>query len=274
MLGKLFKYEFKNTAKIMLIIYTVLITVTVLGMLVLSFDSIRNGEGIAATFILISYIVLYILSIFSLYIVTYVYLTIHFHKTMYSVQGYLTHTLPVKPLTTFHVKLLTGLFWMIITTVLMILSVLGFILAVGGDEMRQELSVLNYASLNYELVSLFGMPLSELIAILIVSTIISSLTSLLIVYASSSIGQLFHQHKVAAAIITGIIFYFIQQIAAMIMSIAASFNMVHNISELNEDKILSSFDSTMWASLLLSLFFAICYYTACNIIVRKKINLE
>ncbi len=274
MLGKLFKYEFKNTAKIMLTIYAVLIAVTVLGMLVLSFDSIRNGDGIVATLILVSYILLYILSVFALYIVTYVYLTIHFHKTMYSVQGYLTHTLPVKPLTTFHVKLFTGLFWMILSTLLMILSIFGFVMAVGGDELWQELSTMNYASLNYELLSVFGMPLSELIVLMVISTIVSSLSSLLIVYTSSSVGQLFNQHKVAAAVIAGIVFYFIQQIAATIMSIVVSFNMMKDMSKMEETTINFGFDSIMWTGILFSLIFAIGYYITCNIIVRKKINLE
>ena len=272
MLGKLFKYEFKNTAKVMLTIYGVLITVTLLGMLVLSFEPIRNGKGTAASIILVSYIVLYILSIFALYIVTYVYLTIHFHKTMYSAQGYLTHTLPVKPLTTFHVKLITSLVWMITSTLLMILSILGFVSAVQGPGFGQELLNLDIAEINRELSFELGISLPEFVFILIISLIVTSLASLLMVYASSSIGQLFNQHKIVAAVIAGIVFYFVQQIVAMIVSIIGMFDMIKEIETTTNS--VTIFAPMMWNNIIMTLFLSAVYYVTCNIIVRKKINLE
>ena len=275
MLGKLFKYEFKNTAKVMLTIYGVLLAVTALGMLVFSFDPIRNGESIAASIILVSYILLYVLSILALYIVTYVYLTIHFHKTMYSVQGYLTHTLPVKPLTTFHVKLATALVWMITCTLLMILSIVGFISAIRGPEFWHDLSSINIDALNQELLSELGMPLSEFIFMIIFFLFVNALASLLIVYASSSIGQLFNQHKIVASVIAGIIFYFAQQIVALIVSIAVMVGMINDMEATAVSiSVSTGYNGMIGYSIGISFLFIIVYYIICNIVVRKKINLE
>ena len=97
MLKKLFKYEFKSTAKIMLILYAILIITTSVGSVVLySLDLDQAGESKLASILSVSAIVLYILAIFAVLIVMYVYLCVHFYRTMYSAQGYLTHTLPGK----------------------------------------------------------------------------------------------------------------------------------------------------------------------------------
>lgn len=274
MLGKLFKYEFKNTAKFILTIYGVLIAVTVLGMLVLSFEPIRTGESMATTLILVAYIILYVSSIIALYVVTYIYLTMHFYKSMYSVQGYLTHTLPVKSLTTFHVKLATALIWMLASTVLMVLSIFGFVSAISGPGFWQELFSCDFAAVNQEILSTLNMPFAELIIIVILSLIISALASLLMVYASCSIGQLFNQHKVAASVVSGIVFYFLQQIIGTIVSIVGMVSMLNNAKETNISITLTGYDAMMWYGIGMSLFFAAAYYIICNIIVRKKINLE
>ena len=71
MLGKLLKYEFKNTAKVMLTIYGVLIITTLLGSLGLSTDAIQSDTAELPPIIellFISSIMLYILSIFALFL--------------------------------------------------------------------------------------------------------------------------------------------------------------------------------------------------------------
>ena len=87
MLKNLFKYEFKSTAKIMLILYAILIVTTAVGSVVLySLDLDQAGESKLASILSVSAIVLYILAIFAVLIVMYVYLCVHFYRTMYSAQ--------------------------------------------------------------------------------------------------------------------------------------------------------------------------------------------
>ena len=121
MLKKLIKHEFKNTSKVMLAIYALVAVVTLLG--TISFVLLKPYvESGIVSFLSRMSLVLYVLSIFALFIVTYVYMCIHFYKSMYSDQGYLTHTLPVSPLTTFHVKLGVSLCWLICSFLVMFVS--------------------------------------------------------------------------------------------------------------------------------------------------------
>lgn len=87
MLGKLFKHEFKNTAKVMLLIYGMFAIITLLGTFVLSSDAVRDEASSAANIMLVASMIFYMLSVFALFIVTYVYMCVHFYKSMYSDQG-------------------------------------------------------------------------------------------------------------------------------------------------------------------------------------------
>ncbi len=135
MLGKLFKYEFKNTAKVMLTIYGVLLFTTILASV--SFFSttlVEDNETLLPLLSLLTAAVttLYIFSVFALFTVSYVYLCIHFYKTMYSEQGYLTHTLPVKPITLFNVKLATSFLWLVTSLALLFVSIMIIVFGASG----------------------------------------------------------------------------------------------------------------------------------------------
>ena len=88
MLRKLFKHEFKETAKLLLPLDLVLLAVTVIGCILLGSSILQNESLQMLSF---SCMMIYILSIFALFIITAVYLTVRFYKTMYAAQGYLTH---------------------------------------------------------------------------------------------------------------------------------------------------------------------------------------
>lgn len=272
MLGKLFKYEFKNTSKLMLTIYGVLLAVSVLGALTLSTDAVYYGtaefSGISG-FLTTSMILLYALSVFALFIVTFVYMCIHFYKTMYSDQGYLTHTLPVSPMATFNVKLIVSFVWTFGAVLLMIASILILLTGASRGEIWSSLSSIPIAEMNEALQDL-GLSVGGFIGFLVISMVIACLSYLLMVYTCASVGQLFNQYKIVAAIVTGIVIYFVEQIASMI----AMFSVIPMMGLENSGAIGLSFTPVIYSSLFLSLGFCIIFYITCSVIVRKHINLS
>lgn len=216
MLGKLFKYEFKSTAKVMLTIYVILIATTILGTISLSTDAMQTDldtQPLVIQLLFFGSIMLYILSVFALFVVTYIYVCIHFYKTMYSEQGYLTHTLPVKPSTIFNVKLITAWVWMIGSMGLFLLSL--FALMTGATR-GELLEVLNFSLMQ----EVFGMTWGQYFLLMILMIVLSCLSYLLMVFVSISIGQLFNQHKIVWAIVAGIVIYFVEQTVGSIVLLA------------------------------------------------------
>ena len=113
MLGKLFKYEFRHTAKTMFLTYAALGLFTLMASAALyrmnrGLDSDKTFFTVLSTTMLI----LYIIAIIAIYCVDFIYLIYQYYKTMYSAQGYLTHTLPVSPTAVFSVKILAMFVWM------------------------------------------------------------------------------------------------------------------------------------------------------------------
>ena len=94
MLGKLLKHEWREIWKIPAILLGILLVVSVFAgstFFAPVWDSELSGLGILAMLVWM----LYYFAIIGVSIGVTLYLAIHFYKTMFTDEGYLTHTLPV-----------------------------------------------------------------------------------------------------------------------------------------------------------------------------------
>lgn len=264
----------------MLILYAILIVTTAVGSVVLySLDLDQAGESKLASILSVSAIVLYILAIFAVLIVMYVYLCVHFYRTMYSAQGYLTHTLPVKTLAPFHVKLITSFVWMFLSMALMTASIVALIASASHGTAWQD-----FTSAWEEL---FGQDVFSFHFIfqMVLGVICSCLTYLLWVFASASIGQLFSSNKVAASLVAGIVLYFMQQIFSMILMFgtgmfqsgdnSVNFFAVTTTIDNTTTSTTSILPSSLFAtSNIYSIIVIVILYLVCARIITKHLNLE
>lgn len=273
MLGKLIKYEFRNTAKVMLILYLFTAAVTAVGSVVLSMDFIQHGTGNITDVLTISTMLVYMLTIFALFVITYIYMCIHFYKTMYSDQGYLTHTLPVKTLTTFHVKLLVSMVWILLSCLLLIASVFALLTGISRGEIWAEIN----STFFEEFHTFFGLSFGQFLAYGAVSLVVSCLSYLLWVYASMSIGQLFGQHKIGASIAAGAIISVISQIVSTIVMVTtgySTFLLIDEANNVSDSAAVSIFGNFMNSAMIYNIVYVLALYVVCNVIVRKHINLD
>ena len=269
MLGKLFKHEFKETAKLLLPLDLILLAITLIGCILLG-SSILQNEALQV--FSISCLTIYVLSIFALFIITAVYLTVRFYKTMYAAQGYLTHTLPVSTTSIIHVKLLTGVFWSLIAAVITTGSIFLLIrVAAGNDWDPAAFSIA--ADAIYESL---GIPFGEFMSYIILSAILSCFSMILMIFASLSIGQLFGQHRILAAVVTYIVFYIIQQIISMIVLFALGIGNAYDLSDaaLSSSALASFYRGTFITGIIEALVFGIAYYITGRYITCKRLNLE
>lgn len=112
MLGKLLKYELKHSARYVMSVYACAAVAAVLMFF---------GMLVKVTWInILGSIVLYLVGIIAV-VMTLVSVIKNFYDTLYSRQGYLSFTLPVKCSSLLISKVLTSFFWIIISSVLMAL---------------------------------------------------------------------------------------------------------------------------------------------------------
>ena len=277
MLGKLIKHEFKDTGKVLLPLNLALICVTIIGMIVLGLR-IFETDSIAVGFLAVALVLFYILAIVALFIVTYIYLMIRFYRSMYSSEGYLTHTLPVSTFSILNTKILVSVFWAFLTMVLSVASVFALIFSALGAS--GELSSVDWSNVWSEMEYVFGTSISSVIGWGLLLMLLSSFSGLLMIYCSISIGQLFNKYKVGAAIVTYVIIYIVLQIISMIVSLSQSLSAATNVdyyssSVSNELTTLHEiFGSSFTASMIQSIILIIIYYVTCAYISNKKLNLE
>lgn len=113
MFGKLIKHEIRHSARYNLVIYTVALAVT----LVMGLSLITGSTGLGV----VSCFAIYITGLATV-MVTLVSVIKNFYDTLYSRQGYLTLTLPVKSSTLLTAKVLVSFLWIIVGFVIMALT--------------------------------------------------------------------------------------------------------------------------------------------------------
>lgn len=272
MLGKLFKHELKDTGKVLLPLNLALIGITIIGMIMIRLN-VFDTNSMAVGILLIASAFVYVFGILALFIITYVYLMVRFYRSMYSSEGYLTHTLPVSTLSILNTKIFVSAFWAFITMILTVSSILllavSVILSLGEPVSLSD--VLN----GFE--TAVGMPVGPFIAWMLLFMLVSSFSGLLTIYCSISIGQLFNKYKVLAAIVTYVIIYIVLQIISLIVSMAGNLQGFTKTDIYLDNGVMTfsqMFGDTFTYSIVQSVIMIILFYLTTAFISQKKLNLD
>ncbi|MBS7261131.1 MAG: hypothetical protein KIG91_05660 [Treponema sp.] len=272
MLGKIIKHEFKDTYKVMLAVYAAYFLLTIIG----SSTSYALAKGYSEPNVLtISVIVFYVISSIAVYVATFVFICIRYYKTMYSAQGYLTHTLPVKGVTIFNGKLIVSTVWMIISIMFLILSVFFFVNAASEGEAWESITRYTWTEFNRRMYEETGVIFTPFFIWFLFEALIGTVVINLWIFTSFAIGQLSDKHKVALSIVTGMVLYFAFQIFELFETISAVRESAGSLNiQSGTDEYAMFMNQMMTSVLLLSIVTCAVMYAACIIINKKKLNLE
>lgn len=264
MLGKLMKYEFKATWKLLvpMDIFMLLMSVLTYITVQLSFFNSKN-DLVEMTGILV--LMAYILSMFVIAIGTVIYLIYRFYTSVYGDEGYLLHTLPIDKHHIIISKALVSAIWIILNAVLIYLSII-FLLSSNKefvetirDGFRYYVDILN----TYNKINAFSVFMT------LVASFVAMFARILKVSACISLGQLSSNHKVLVSfgIYYGI--YFVQRMFTLI------YYTVVSLSESTSSAFTSSFFGNSWQFTLISgLIYCVIFYFLTWYIMDRKLNLD
>ncbi len=270
MLRKLMKYEFRATSRTFLPLYGVLLLV---AFLLAVFDQMHEswGEALpwldAASFITgVAYGVLFI----SVMVMTAVVAFQRFYRSLFTEEGYLSHTLPVKPHTHVTGKLFVSIIWSIASVAVFLLSIL--VLSVfhlqpvdmGGffQALAKWLPSSNWEG---------WVVLLEILALLFLTLVCGILS----VYMAIAVGNISGSHKAALGIGVFIGTSFIQQLVYAFgigFGVRVTWGLWETIPE-------NSFPNWAVHGFLLGhiaylLLFSTLFYVITSWILKKKLNLS
>lgn len=211
MLGRLLKYDMKSLSRFLVIIHIILLISAVLGRVFLTgrIEFTSEGLNLNSTLLGLSFLLFFVIFM-SVSFGTYIIIAVRFYKNLFSDEGYLTRTLPVTPGAHLLSKTIAGFIWSAIDTLLIFLS-MWIIIATP--------SVVNAFEENKaEVLDLMGFsnsftPGMFFFYIVFIFTI-SCFSSVIMLYLSVALGQLFSNHRILGAVVC----YFVMNMAISIIT--------------------------------------------------------
>lgn len=198
MLKKLLVHEWRESWRLVGILNLIVIGLTLIGTFFLrndTWNAMDKNEFVAVAVVL--YMVFFIVSVAALCMVVTFYFYVRFYRNLYTDQGYLMHTLPVTPAQLIWSKTIVAAVWMVISSIVMLVSISSLVFA--GIPAEERLDFFR----NFRNVFIGVEPDIRFIAIVVLYVlviVVGQLMNLFMGYASVSIGQTFKKHKVLGAI--------------------------------------------------------------------------
>ena len=295
MLGKLMKYEWKNTWKAGTLMLAGMLLVTVIGGIVLHMPGVAelfrdNNVTAAQTWLVVSFfvaiLILYVIMLLASTWGMLIYLGIRFYRSMYTDEGYLAHTLPVTANQLFLSKVLVSGVWYLficlgigISVVALVLSTMTGLLNIGelGDVLVQYNGNI-WAFLSdafYELDRFYeeqmGMNLLHYGITLLLTFIAGPFITMITLFGALTIGQLSSKHKG----LMGILAYAVLTILSAMIGSAVQSVFLFSANTMSNPGGFSVTTNTAYdINVVTSLLIAAIMYGVSYYILNRKLNLD
>lgn len=272
MLKKLIKYEWKDTRTVGLTCNIVVLVLAVIGVLLFSLDiwsesATRSETAESFTAItLMLYFMMLVWGIIAACMVVKYYYFYRYYKNLFTDQGYLMNTLPVKSTELLNSKLIVASLWQYITIIVVAVSIFALAISmVGGigdiplKEIFKELR-----ELDIEWDGFFeSLPM---VVSYIIYMLIAPIGSMLLTYTAVCLGQTTKKHKFLVSVLILIGFGLLMQ--AIISYATLPFSLMMDTPSVTTTNIVSVVVLIIYIAVVIGLYFINKYF------LEKKLNLE
>lgn len=269
MVKKLYKHEILAWMRELSILFGIVLAVSVMHRLIQIFES----ESLYYDIVNGSVTFMYALALLVCLVAPEIFGVVRFYKNLFTGEGYLTFTLPVRASDHLWVKLWTAVGFSVLSGIVCILSA---VIVTAGDVFTEICKAGAYllGMIPEEMTGHAVGYCLEVLALLIVSTA----GSFLLFDTCICIGQLFRKNRVLAAV--GVYFGFnvISQILGTILGVAMvileTTGVLSGIYAYAEANAAQMVHIILSGSAVLNGVFALLCWLICHHIIRKKLNLE
>ena len=243
MFWNLVRYEFKNVNKWFLALYAAVLSLSVIIGI--------QGSSLSSTYYQDKGVVMLVFLslvfgglVITLSISTLILIIQRFKGSVYDRRGYLTLTLPVSEHQILSAKLLGAFVWSLTSTVVFLFSLYIIISMIQPDAFLSSFA--EYMLKNY----------TDNFWLALISYIFNTLSGILCIYLSISIGQLFNEYRTALAVVAYIAIQIVLGFVTLNLRIDFDYNWVLSF-EIFKDLILS-----------------VGFYLGTYYILKNKVNLQ
>ena len=262
MLGKVLKYDLKSIGKSLFPLYAALLimalVIRALGFLGESFTIFQ----IVGSFMMVLFVVLLIGTLFYTFFVS----GKRYYKNLYSDEGYLTHTLPVKTGPLLSSKVISSLVYLIVSALAVVLAI---IIAFDITNIVKVIETLIEAlsvSLNTSKI--------KVITVGIIMLALAYMTYILMVFAGISLGHSHNSNKLVFSVVWWVVLYYVGQMVMVIFLAILFLTDPSFIDALNQDIPDASVVNKVVIFSLIANAILSCVYYGISYNRLKKLNLQ
>ena len=273
MLKKLMKHEWKNSWKIPTFLIGALLVISVFSGLTFA-APIWEEELTGMEILTILVWLLYYFALIAMSLGVTLYLAVRFYKTMFTDEGYLTHTLPVTARQLLISKMLPMAGWMALSTVAIFasLGIFGSMAAVflkpeGVGFWEYVMEGLSMTEL-VELVQESGM--GKMMLSVLCMMLVGVFSGPMMIISSVSLGQLISKHRILGSIGA----YFVINTAVQTISSVAMVPMMFRMASTEAENVLDVMTPMYFIMSLIMAAVTVGLYFISEYMVRKKLNLD
>ena len=274
MLKTLLKYEWKDTWGLCTACNGIALILSVIGALMISLwhysddktftDTQTTMLGVAFSF----YIIIYIVSVFAIVLVMKYYFFVRYYKNLFTDQGYLMHTLPVKSTDLINSKLIIAVLWQFITGIVVGICIV--IIVFSFADIFGELSIMDFKEAFHDIETEFdeivkGVPL---IASGIISGLVTPIFEILLMYMAVGIGQQSKKNRLFLSVMVLIGLYVGKRFISSCLSVPLQMLLI------NEDVSLTAVNVGAVLVVLAIIAMTVGLYFLNKYFLEKKLNLE
>lgn len=266
MLGKLMKYEWKATWKLLLSANALILVMTIIAWCMVKLLDRSGSDFEMMDFMAVMVLATYVGSMFAVSVGTGIYLIHRFYTSTYGDQGYLLHTLPVDTHHIIVAKVLVSAAWELINIVFIYLSVI-FLLASSGEVFHFMMKAMKNTIelLGAEKVSAFTVIMT------LVALIFSVLAKVLKVGACISLGQLSSNHKLMCSFGWYVGIYVVGK---MFEGVYFAIELAFRKQISSAPAYVSYFDNQWETTLIAGIISCVVFYLLTWHVMSRKLNLE
>lgn len=281
MLGKLMKYEWKTTWKVPVLLIGILMFAAFTAGLTFFFP-MWDSDWVGLQFSAILVMLLFYVAIIGTSLGTTLYFAVRYYKSMYTDEGYLTHTLPVSARQLLVSKLLTMSAWNLISVLAVFLSMVIFgALVLAAFVGKDGDFAFEMVQLVRSMEEIFADPMLEgfgaFLGSMVLMFLVSSVAGVIMITGAINLGQLLRQHRVLGAVGAYFAMNTILQIVTSIVMFPwlFGFSMSQQISDaVGEASILAFYIPFFLIMSVVYLLFSVGIYIMSEYLVKKKLELE
>ena len=274
MLGKLIKYDLKALNRFLVIIHAFLILSALAGRFFLTSRIQFTEVSDTTSLMMMLCFTLYFLIVAGVVFGTEMIIAVKFYKNLFSNEGYLSRTLPVTPGQHLLAKTIAGTVWCIIDVVLIFLSLWIVIMtpSVTSAYNANKAEVLGQLGITGDITPAF------LIGSLVLIVLIGAVSSVVMIYASIAMGQLFSNHRILGAVVSYFIITTVLSIfSLLVMTVTGFFSRYMPAASQNGTLDFNFAEYMIYlckVTVGLSIVTSILLYIFTYYIIRKKKNLQ